>query len=189
MNVKAGDLKKTEGPKYEAPVKSVIKKKTDSEIYLENCDEEQAEIFNDIKAILMAKDKGNKHEFEAVNKERFDDFDHFIRYIINNVITIEEDGISVNLRQPLENSDGIVITDSIKVLFARNEAREKQFKNSVKTLEKNKDYDSDMGAAVIAASFADVGNKMISANLFYILKNTNPQDYTLIVRVYGFFRQ
>lgn len=182
------EVKKVGATKKEAPIKKTDKKKTDSEIFLEECDTEQAEIFEDIKSALMAKGKGNKHEFEAVNAKRFDDFALLIEYVINGIVLIEDDGIRVNLRQPLENSEGVEITDNIKVLFARNESRETVYRKSVKTPERSKDYDNDMGMAVIAASFADVDNKPLSTGLFHILKNTNPTDYALIVKIYGFFR-
>lgn len=189
MTIKAEDLNKTGVTKVETPVKKVEKKKTASDIYLEGCDEEQAVFFNQIKEALTTKGKGNKREFEAINESRFDDLDWLIEYAINGVIQIEDDGIRFELREPIVNADDIEITDYIKILWKRDETKESIFKKQVKTNKKSDEYESDLGAAVIAASFENVGNTPISPNLFSSLKKTNELDYDLIVKIYVFFRR
>lgn len=184
INIK--DIKKTGESKPVPAVKKVEVDQTPSELFLEECDEKEAELFNEIKTTLI--EKREKYEFEAVTEEMFDDYRNIITYMKRGIITIEDHGVSVKLRKPLKNSDGVDLTSSITVLFERNEALEKRYKTSVKTNKKSNNYENDMGTAVIAASFANVGNLPLGVNSLNNIKRKNENDYTLILNVYTFFR-
>jgi len=169
-----------------SPIVDEEKKLTPSEEFLLECDDEESKIFEQLKDVLTS--KCDKHEFEAVTQDNLEDFAMIITYIKNGIISIESDGIDVKLRKPLNNSKSQFITDSIKLLYERNTAREKQFRNSIKTPEKNKAFNEEVSLAVVAASFANVEAIVIGMDSARVLKNTNSRDYMLLLNCYNFFR-
>lgn len=183
-NLKISDINNT-GDVKTSPIIQVEKKKTVSELFLEECDSEEAKIFNEIKATLM--NKCNKHEFEAVTNENLNGYATMITYIKNGIITIEEDGVKTKLRKPLINSDNNILANEIKILFERNEDRERQYRKSLNLNPKSSDYDERMGIAVITASF-DKANVFLGVDSTLLLKKTNYNDYILLLSVYTFFR-
>lgn len=175
-----------EAKKPTPTTKEVEKKKTISEIFLEECDEVEAAIFQEVKSTLI--NKCHKYEFEAVTDENLDAYATMINYIKNGIISIDESGVSIKLRKPLINKDNQVLTDTITILYERNEGRENAFRKSINVSQKSKQYNDEVALAVIAASFESVGNVMLGKESFSALKRDNYNDYLLILNTYTFFR-
>lgn len=186
-NIRVEDIKKTGESKPVPAVKEVVEKKlTDTDIFLEECDEDDAKLFHEIKNVLM--EKREQREHEAVSKDMFEGYRTMIKHIKYNDIAIEDDGIVINLRKPLLNKESVELTQSIKVLFDRNEGLEKAYRKTVKTNEKSPDYNEDMGIALIASTLANAGNVKLGPESLRRLKNTNENDYQIVLEVYKFFR-
>jgi len=158
-------------------------KKTISEEFIEELDEEEKVIFLELKSTLI--DKCELLEFEAVNDENLDDFAGLITYIKNGVVKIEPDGILVNLRRPILNAKGEEVTRCVTILFERNEDRERIFTKNIKISKKSIESQKEFTRASLAASFKNIDNKMLS------IENTrgvHTKDYMLLLTVYNFFR-
>lgn len=188
-NIKANDIKKT-GVSENAPVikkkETEVKKLTPSEEFLLECDEQESEIFNQVKNVLI--DHCEKYEFEAVTEDNLEDYSMIITYIKNGVISLESNGVMVKLRKPLKDSDGNIIADSLKILYERNESRELVFTKGIKVSKKSIESQKEFTLATLAASFENVGNKMISLNSVKSIQANNHRDYMLLLNVYNFFR-
>lgn len=186
--VNASDLKKTGATKMETPVIISEKKKTASDLFCEELNEDQKVIFEEIKTTLIQKRR--KYEFEVIQntQESFDSYAVMIEYIENGILTIEEDGVDVKLRLPLSNKDGIVLANSLKILFERNEDRENVIKKAITTNIKNKTYNDEVAMAILTASLANVDNRIISTDSILRMKKTNYDDYQLLFNVFIFFR-
>lgn len=180
------DLKKTEAVKSEtAPVKVIKEEKlTPSDEFLLECDDQEAEIFERLKDILMTQCK--KREFEAVTKTNLESFSMVITYVKHNVIKLEEDGFTFELREPLVNEKGDVLTDVVKVLYKKNHDRYRTFTKG-KKLDSNEDKKS-FNIAVLAASLDNINNSMISPNVISILERNNELDFTILISCLNFFR-
>lgn len=164
-----------------------VEKKSISDEFLEELLEEEQEIFLQLKSILI--DTCELLEFEAVTEDSLEDFVALITYIKNGVISIEPDGILVNLRRDILNSDKVKITDKVKILFERNESREKVFTKNIKVSKKNIESQKEFTRAALTASFQNVDVGGISKVLS--IENTRKihlKDYMLLLTIYNFFR-
>lgn len=185
--IKLDDVKKAGVKKVETPVKKeVVKEKTISETFIEECDEQETKIFEQLKGILI--DQCEKYEFEAVTDDNLEDFAEIITYVKNGIISLESDGVLVKLRKSLIDTDGNDFTDSIKILFDKNEDREIAFTKGIKISKKSIESQKDYTLAVLAASFDSVNNKMISVKLTKKFQKTNNRDYMLLLTCFNFFR-
>jgi len=185
-NLKINDLKAGAGDKKPVPAIEIEVKKSISDEFLEECDEQEEEIFHKLKGILI--DQCDKYEFEAVTEDNLEEFSMVITYIKNDVITLEDDGFVVKLRKPLTNEKGELLTEKIKVLFERNEDREKTFTKGIKVSEKNIESRKEYNLATLAASFENVDNRMISKKSTQKIQKTNHRDYMLLLSCFSFFR-
>jgi hypothetical protein len=167
-----------------API--VTKKLTPNEEFLSECDEREAQIFEQVKKVLIT--QCDKYEFEAVTAENLEDFSMVISYIKNEVITLCEDGVEVKLRKPIKNDDGSIFAEKLKILYDRNEARERTFTAGIKVSKKSIESQKDFTLATLAASFANVNNAMISVETTRKIQKTNHRDYLLLLNIFNFFR-
>jgi hypothetical protein len=185
MSINTNDLKKEGAGNEPAPKIEVKKQLTPSEVFLSECNEQEAAIFNEIKSILI--ENCDKYEFEAVKEDNLEDFSEIITYIKNGIIKLESDGVVVSLRKPLV-VDGKELTKSIKILYERNEAREKTFTAGIKVSKKSIESQKDFTLATLAASFASVDGKMISVDSTRTIQSKNHRDYMLLLTCFNFFR-
>lgn len=162
-------------------------KKSISDTFIEELDEQEKSIFLELKSILI--DKCELLEFEAVNEENLDDHAALITYIKSGVISIVDDGIVYNLRRPIKNTNGDVLTKSVTILFERNESREKVFTKGIKISKKSIEAQKEFTRASLAASFKNIDfggtSKMLS------IENTrgiHNKDYMMLLTCYNFFR-
>ncbi|MDX5585865.1 MAG: hypothetical protein QNK20_13300 [Aureibaculum sp.] len=182
-------LKGADNEKIKAPlVNAKEEEKSISEIFMEELDEHEKSIFLELKSILM--DKCEYLEFEAVNNENLDDYVTLITYIKNGVATILSDGVSFNLRRPILDSKGDVLTKNVTVLFERNENRERGLTKNIKVSKKSLESQKDFTRAVFAASLKSVElsegrTKMISVE---DARRLHTKDYSILLTIYNFFR-
>jgi len=162
-------------------------KKTVSEEFIEELDEQEKEIFFELKSILI--DKCELLEFEAVNEENLEDYAALITYIKNGVLEIKEDGVLVNLRRKINNAKGDFITNSVTILFDKNESRERIFTKDIKISKKNLESQKEFTRASLASSFKNIEingmSKMISTEN---TRGVHKKDYMLLLTCYNFFR-
>ena len=112
-----------------------------------------------------------------------------ITYIKNGIISIAEDGIVYNLRRPILNEKGEVITNSVTILFERNESREKVFTKNIKISKKSIESQKDFTRASLTASFKNIDSNGISKMIS--IENTrriHAKDYIMLLTCYNFFR-
>lgn len=187
-NLSIEDLKKTgTETKESVPVKEIeVVKKTPSEEFLSECNEQEAELFNQIKGILM--DQCDKYEFEAVTEDNLEDFSMIITYIKNGVIKLESDGVVVKLRRPLKDPKGNILAESLKILFERNETLENILTKGIKLSKKSTESQKEFTMATLAASFDKIEGKMVSMDATRRIKANNQKDYMLLLNVFNFFR-
>jgi hypothetical protein len=185
-NLSIKDLKKTGSSELKPEPVKEIKKLSISEEFLLELNEKQSDIFNQLKSILT--EQCDKYEFEAVTEDNLEDFAEIITYVENKVITLENDGVLVKLRKPLLGADGNVLTEKIKILYERNEAREKVFTKGIKVSKKSIESQKDFTLATLAASFDQVDNKMISIDVTKKIQKSNHRDYMLLLNCFNFFR-
>jgi hypothetical protein len=185
MTINTKDLQKTGAETQSAPIVALKKVQTPTEIFLSECNEQEAEIFNQLKTVLI--ENCGKYEFEAVKEDNLEDFSEIITYIKNGIISLEPDGVVVKLRKPLV-VDGKELANSIKILFERNEAREKTFTAGIKISKKSIESQKDFTLATLAASFANVDGKIISIESTRSIQSTNHRDYMLLLTCFNFFR-
>jgi hypothetical protein len=162
-------------------------KKSVSDEFMEELDEQEKEIFLKLKSILI--DECELLEFEAVNEDNLDDFAALITYIKNDVITIKDDGVQVKLRRPIINSNDEILTNNVTILFERNESRERAFTKNIKISKKNIESQKEFTRASLAASFKNIDfngtSKILSTNN---TKGIHNKDYMLLLTCYNFFR-
>ena len=187
-NLSIKDLKKTGTETTESvPVKEIaVLKKTPSEEFLSECNEQEAEIFNQLKGILM--EQCDKYEFEAVTEDNLEDFSMIITYIKNGVIKLESDGVVVKLRRPLKDPKGNILTESLKILFERNESLETILTKGIKVSKKSIESQKEFTMATLSASFDKIEGKMVSLDATRRIQVNNHKDYMLLLNVYNFFR-
>ena len=185
--MKKGADNKTSNIEVKAPI--LEKKKTISEKFLEEFTEEEKEekeIFLKIKGIRM--DTCELEEFEAVTEESLESYTQLITYVKNGKITFEDDGVRVKVRRPINDSNGNLITNSLKILFERNEDRERVFTKKMKYKRDEINSSQDYSRAVLAASLANENNIIISPASIAPAK-VHSVDYGLLVTVQDFFRK
>lgn len=156
--------------------------------YLE-LNEEEAQIFEQVKSVLIT--KCELLEFEALDKDKGQDYVQIITYIKNKRLFIEDDGVLVKLRKPLKNEKGEILTDQVKILYERNIAREQQFTKGKKIKQGDISLQRDYSKAVLAASLASIerGDKMIMLSPSSISeKYVHDKDYAVMMSCYNLFR-
>lgn len=184
------EMKKKADNKTHIEVSAKIeKKKTTSEKFLEEFTNEEVkekEIFLKIKGIRI--DLCELEEFEAVTEDSLEDYIKLITYVKNGKITFEDDGVRVKIRRPINDSNGNLITNSLKILFDRNEDRERVFTKKMKYKRDEINSSQDYSRAILAASLANENNIIISpANISP--SKVHSVDYGLLVTVQDFFRK
>ena len=172
------DEKKTIAPKEEAP-----KELTFSEEFMLELDTEEQKIFTELKETLMG--KCELLEFEAVNEDNLDEHRALITYIKNGVISIESDGVRVNLRRPIVDKNGSTLADSVVILYDRNEARERAFTKGIKLKKDDLEAKKEYTRASLAASFKNAGTVVLGADS---TRKLHDKDYMLLLTCYSFFR-
>ncbi|MDA3953121.1 MAG: hypothetical protein PF485_05710 [Bacteroidales bacterium] len=186
------EMKKNATNSVKAEIKEPIKKevkKSLSDEFLEELDEQEAEIFTQLKSVLI--DTCELMEFEAITEDSLDDFRALITYTKNGILTIENDGINIKLRRSILNSDGEKLTDSVKILFEKNDSRERIFTKGIKVLKKDIESQKSFTRACLAASFAniEIGGRSVILNAESISeKKIHNKDYMLLLTCYNFFR-
>ncbi len=190
MDNKISDMKKGAINKIAPTVNKTVEKeekKSLSDEFLEELDEEESEIFLKLKSILIG--TCELLEFEAVTEDSLEDYAALITYVKNGILIIEDDGILVKLRRDILNSKGEKLTDKVKILFERNESREKIFTKGIKISKKSIESQKEFTRASLAASFQNVEINGVSKMLN--VENTrkiHTKDYMLLLTVYNFFR-
>lgn len=180
------DFKKGAENKAEKPIVTApAKEKTISEKFIEELDEEEEKIFLQIKGVRTG--ICELEEFEAVTEDSLDSYVQLITYIKNGKITFEDDGVRVNVRRPIKDSKGTIIANSLKVLYERNEERERVFAKKLKFKKDSINDSQDYSRAILAASFANENNKIIPPESISRSK-VHSVDYGLLVTVQDFFR-
>lgn len=179
------ELKKGASNKPEV-VKAQIKEKSISDKFLEELDEQEKEIFLKIRDIRTG--TCELEEFEAVTEESLESYVQLITYIKNGKISFEDDGVRVKVRRPIKDNNGNVITDSLKILYERNEDRERVFTKKLKFKREDILSSQDYSRAVLAASLANENNIIISPASITTSK-IHSIDYLLLVTVQDFFRK
>lgn len=182
------DFKKNADNKTKVEVSASIpkKEKTISDKFLEELNDEEKEIFLKIKGIRTG--TCELEEFEAVTEESLESYVQLITYIKNGKITFEDDGVRVNVRRPIKDGNGNVITDSLKILYERNEDRERVFTKKMKYKRDEVNSSQDYSRAVLAASFANEKGVIIPPASISSSK-VHSVDYGLLVTVQDFFRR
>lgn len=163
------------------------KEKTISEKFLEELDEQEKEIFLKIKSVRM--DTCEYEEFEAVTEDSLDDYVSLITYIKNDKISFEEDGVNIKVRRPIKTDKGDLLTSEIKLLYSRNEARERAFTKKIKIKPGDPAASMDYARAVMAANLANVSLNGTSIPLgSKNLSKMHDKDYKLLQTCFEFFR-
>jgi seryl-tRNA synthetase len=165
----------------------VEKEKTISEKFMEELDTQEKEIFLKIKDIRM--NTCEYEEFEAVTEDTLDDYVKLITYVKNDKVFFEEDGVVIKVRRPMLTDNKEVITGSIKLLFRRNEARERAFAKKIKIKPGDPSGSMDFARAMYAASLENIdfaGSPVILAPKN--LSKMHDLDYKLLQTCYDFFR-
>jgi len=181
------DLNKTGSENQAEPVKVIVEKKTTpKDEFLLECNDEEKEIF--LKIIEVLTEQCDKYEFEAVTADNLEEFSQIITYIKNGILTLENEGVRVKLRKPLKRPDGTVLTESVKILYERNEAREKTFTKDIKVTKKSTESQREFTLASLAASFENINGAMIGVEATRRIQNNNYRDYMLLLTVFNFFR-
>ena len=156
--------------------------------YLE-LNEEEILIFEQLKNTLI--EKCGLLEFEALDKDKGQDYVHLITYIKNKRVFIEDDGVIVKLRKPLVNKEGLNLGDQVKVLFNRNEAREIQFTKGKKIKEGDITLQKEYSRAALAASLDNIqvdNRSMMLSPSNISEKYVHGKDYALLMSCYNLFR-
>lgn len=169
------------------PLQKKEVKKTLGDEFIEELDNEEKEIFLELKSILL--DTCGLLEFEAVTEESLEDFTAIITYVKNGVIVIENDGLLFKVRKPLKNSDGKVLTSEIKLLYERNESRERVFTKRIKVNKKDIESQKEYTRACLAAAFDKVN--INGTDVIITMANTrslHSRDYMLLLTCFNFFR-
>lgn len=165
----------------------VQEKQSISDEFLEELDEQEKEIFLKLKSVLI--DTCELLEFEAVTEDSLDDFVALISYTKNGIINIQDDGILVKLRRDILNDKGEKLTDCVKILYEKNESREKVLTKKIKIRKKNVEDQKEFTRACLAASFDNVMvngvSKMLSVDN---TRKIHTKDYMLLLTCYNFFR-
>jgi RNA-binding protein YhbY len=157
--------------------------------FMEELSPEESEIFLKLKSVLI--DKCELLEFEAVNEDNLDEYKELINYIKHNRVMIEDDGVTVFLRREIKNKDDVKLTDKVKILYKRNEGREKAFTKKIKVRKNDSDSQKEFTRAAVAASLANVdvdGKSVILSTENISSKHIHHKDYMLMLNCYSFFR-
>jgi len=165
----------------------VEKEKTISEKFMEELDAQEKEIFLRIKDIRM--NTCEFEEFEAVTEDTLDDYVTLITYIKNGKVSFEEDGVRINVRRSILAENREVVTANIKLLYTRNEAREKAFTKKIKIKPGDPSASMDYARALMAANLANVdfgGNNIILTAKS--ISKMHDRDYKLLQTCFEFFR-
>lgn len=163
------------------------KEKSISEKFIEELDEQEKEIFLKIKSVRT--DICEYEEFEAVTEDSLDDYVSLITYVKNGKVSFEEDGVNIKVRRPILTDKKELITGDVKLLYQRNEARERAFTKKIRIKPGDPGASMDYARAVMAANLANVafgGNTIIltSKNL----SRMHDKDYKLLQTCFEFFR-
>jgi len=168
------------------PLKKEVEKSI-SEKFIEELDNEEKEIFLKIRSARI--DICEYEEFEAVTEESLDDYVQLITYIKQGKVLFEDDGVIIKVRREIKSEKGEFLTNEIKLLFARNEARERAFTKKIKIKKDDNAAQIDYTRAAMAANLANVNVNGTSVILTArsILK-MHKNDYSLLMTCFEFFR-
>lgn len=166
-----------------------VKEKTITEKFLEELDEKEREIFLKIKDTRIS--VCDYEEFEAVTEDSLDDYAFLITYAKQGKITFENDGVILHIRRPLKSEKGEIMTDKIKLLFNRNEARERAFTKKIKLKQGDTSASMDYTRAVVAANLDNItfnGVSVIIGPNNIAGNKMHQNDYRLLMTLFEFFR-
>jgi hypothetical protein len=173
----------------EQKIISKAKEKTLSETFMEELNEQEKNIFLQIKSVRI--DVCEYEEFEAVTEESLEDYVQLITYVKAGKVRFEDDGVVIKIRRPILSEKGEVITEELKLLYQRNEARERAFTKKIKLKPGDTAASLDYTKAVIAANLANVsfggGSVVIPVNAISGNK-MHQNDYMLLRTCFDFFR-
>lgn len=161
--------------------------KTISDKFMEELDDIEKEIFLDIKNIRI--NTCEYEEFEAVTEDSLDDYVQLITYVKNGKVKFDTDGVIITVRRDINTEKGEFLTNKIKLLYKRNEARERAFTKSIKIKKDDTGAAMDYSRAVMAACLENIshdGNSVILRPKHLALMHQN--DYSLLTTCFNFFR-
>lgn len=163
------------------------KEKTISEKFMEELDGQEKEIFLKIKKVRT--DTCEYEEFEAVTEDTLDDYVSLITYVKNDKVSFEEDGVVIKVRRPIKTDKNEWLTSEIKLLYLRNEARERAFTKKIKIKPGDPAASMDYARAIIAANLANVSLNGTSIPLgSKNLSKMHDRDYRVLQTCFEFFR-
>lgn len=161
--------------------------KSISDTFMEELDSQENEIFQKIKDIRI--NTCEYEEFEAVTEDSLDDYVQLITYVKNNKLKFEDNGVVIKVRRDIKTDKGEFLTNEIKLLYERNEARERAFTKKIKVKKDDTGAAMDYTKATIAACLENVsydGRSMILTSKH--LSKMHQNDYSLLVTCFNFFR-
>lgn len=161
--------------------------KSISDKFMEELDEQERDIFLQIKGIRI--NICEYEEFEAVTEDSLDDYVQLITYVKNGKLLFENNGVVIKVRRDIKNDKGEFLTNEIKLLYARNESRERAFTKKIKVRKDDTGAAMDYTKATIAACLENVNfdgrSLMLTAKH---LSKMHQNDYSLLVTCFNFFR-
>lgn len=161
--------------------------KTISDKFMEELDEQERNIFLQIKGIRI--NTCEYEEFEAVTEDSLDDYVQLITYVKNGKLLFESNGVIIKVRRDIKNDKGEFLTNEIKLLYLRNESRERAFTKKIKVRKDDTGAAMDYTKATIAACLENVsydGRSLILTAKH--LSKMHQNDYSLLVTCFNFFR-
>lgn len=161
--------------------------KTISDKFMEELDEQERDIFLQIKGIRI--NTCEYEEFEAVTEDSLDDYVQLITYVKNGKLLFESNGVVIKVRRDIKNDKGEFLTNEIKLLYSRNESRERAFTKKIKVRKDDTGAAMDYTKATIAACLENVsydGRSLILTAKH--LSKMHQNDYSLLVTCFNFFR-
>lgn len=168
------------------PPKKEVEKSI-SEKFIEELDEKEKEIFLKIKNTRI--EICEYEEFEAVTEESLDDYVQLITYIKQGKILFDDDGVIIKVRREIKSEKGDFLTNEIKLLFVRNEARERAFTKKIKIKKDDNAAQIDYTRAAMAANLANVNVNGTSVILTSrSISKMHKNDYSLLMTCFEFFR-
>lgn len=176
--------------KEDQETKSITKpeiEKSISEKFIEELSEKEKEIFLKIRSTRI--DICEYEEFEAVTEDTLDDYVQLITYMKEGKIIIETDGIILKVRRPITSEKGETISNQIKLLFVRNESRERAFTKKIKIKKDDTASGIDYTRAVVASNLENINYNGTSIMLTArSISKMHKNDYQLLMTCFEFFR-
>jgi hypothetical protein len=159
-------------------IKSKLSLSEEFEQGLEGADKEN---FIKLKDVLL--NQCGQYEFEVFNEDSLEDIEDILPFMKHGIISIEEDGVVVKLRKSISVAD--IKTESLKILYERNEALERTYTRKIKVKKGDLESQKDYSKGLLAASLDKIENKMLGVEH---VNKIHKKDYDLLLNCYNFFR-